>query len=1163
MSTRNLLNLPANFNSSAEYRWGQLYGSAYSLALIEACEQHTGPVLLIAESVQSAMRLEAELNFFRRSAYPVFAFPDWETLPYDRFSPHQDIVSQRMSVLYEMPDLKRGILIIPAITLMQRLPPQSYIHQNVLILKTHQRLDLQTFRERLTDSGYQHVSQVMEHGEFTIRGSIIDVYPMGGQSPFRIDLFDDEIESIRSFDPTNQRSVEQLESIRLLPAREFSLTVDSISEFRSRYRNRFEGNPQTNPVYKDISNGNVAAGSEYYLPLFFEGMQTLFDYLPKNTLIIREAAVENAVTLFWDEIGERYEQRRYDVERPILQPAELYLSPAEIRQQLEPLAKLTLQRHEWPVETDSHITTYNFGSKHPANLKLDTHAEQPSAKLQSFVQSATDKRLLFVCESAGRREVLLELLRDIHIFPHIFDNWPAFLLSDHSIGIAVGPLDQGLLFDSGAAEKLIIISESQIFGERAQQSRRRKTRPGRDAEAIISSLTDLNIGAPVVHEEHGAGRYRGLQTLKTGDITTEFLVLEYADGDKLFVPVASLDLISRFTGASPEHAPLHKLGGEQWQRIRRKAAKQIRDVAAELLDVYARRAARKGYAFKPENHELLAFASAFPFEETADQQTAIDAVLEDMRAEMPMDRVICGDVGFGKTEVAMRATFTALQDNKQVGILVPTTLLAQQHFQNFSDRFADWPFRVETLSRFVPAKKQQSIIQDLAAGKVDVIIGTHKLLQKDIRFKDLGLIIVDEEHRFGVRHKERLKAMRSEVDILTLTATPIPRTLNMAMSGLRDLSIIATPPARRNAIKTFVNEWNAQAIHEACQRELKRGGQVYFVHNEVKSIEKILAEVEKIVPEARIAVAHGQLPERELEQIMLDFYHQRYNLLVCTTIIESGIDIPTANTIIINRADRFGLAQLHQMRGRVGRSHHRAYAYLITPPLAAITADARKRLEAIESLEDLGAGFTLASHDLEIRGAGELLGEEQSGQIQEIGYTLYTEMLERAVNALKRGEEPLLDVPMHSGLEIDMGVAALLPPDYVHDVHTRLVLYKRIANTGTPETLRDLQVEMIDRFGLLPEPGKNLFTIAELKLKIAGIGINKIKANLESGYIEFTDEPDISTERLIMLIQTQPGIFSFDGKHKLSFKHTAKDLQQQIAFIEKLLLKELNKSLAA
>lgn len=1136
--------------------WGQLYGSAYSLALAEACRVHQGLVLLVAESMQHAGRLERELKFFLQgSDVPVLAFPDWETLPYDHFSPHQDCVSERLLTLYQLPKTKRGVLIVAAHTLPQRLPPASFIAEHVFELKTGQTLDIPAFREQLTTGGYQAVSQVMQHGEFTVRGSIIDVFPSGSKEPLRIDLFDDEIDSIRRFDPTNQRSSGKQDALRLLPAREYPLNNEGIKRFRSQYRERFSGNPQDNSIYVDVSNGIAPAGCEYYLPLFFEQTSTLFDYLPQSTLIIGEEGCTGQLDEFWQDANHRHEQLRHNVERPILTPEELYLNPEQLETALSTKASLRIQ-HNKVSEIGSEHQTENFATQAPPPLYLETRADEPSAKLRDYI-TAFNGRVLLVCESAGRREVLLDLLRNSKVHAQEQNSWQEFIEGSAELGIIVGPLEQGLLLD-----ELCVISEQQIFGTRAQQHRRRKSR-SRDAELIINSLTELNIGAPVVHEDHGVGRYLGLQTITVSDVDTEFMVIQYAEEDKLFVPVSSLDLINRYSGASPENAPLHRLGGEQWQRIRKKAAKQIHDVAAELLDLYARRAARSGYAFKQEVSEMAAFAAAFPFEETPDQQDAIDAVIEDMATGKSMDRVVCGDVGFGKTEVAMRATFAALQSNKQVAILVPTTLLAQQHYQNFSDRFADWPVRIECLSRFNSTKQQQQILAELTEGKVDVVIGTHKLIQKDVSFSDLGLVIIDEEHRFGVRHKEKLKALRAEVDVLTLTATPIPRTLNMSLAGLRDLSIIATPPQQRNAIKTFVNQWRDDLIQEAVHRELMRGGQVYFVHNEVKTIERIAEQLTKLLPEARIAIAHGQLPERELETIMLDFYHQRYNLLLCTTIIESGIDVPTANTIIINRADRFGLAQLHQMRGRVGRSHHRAYAFLLTPEPKAMTADAKKRLEAIESLEDLGVGFTLASHDLEIRGAGELLGDEQSGQIQEVGYAMYTEMLERAVKALKAGEQPLLDTPLRSGVEIDLGAPALLPADYIYDVDTRLVLYKRISTAKDAEALRDIQVELIDRFGLLPDAAKALFTLTDLKVRIAEIGVNKIKGDLESGFIQFGEQPNIATQQLLKLIQFQPQRYRFDGRHTLHYSRKAETLEDQVSFLKTLLLNTLSNKNAA
>ncbi len=1008
------------------------------------------------------------------------------------------------------------------------------------MLSTGERLDRKDFRQRLEAAGYTCVSQVMEHGEFAIRGSIIDLFPTGSEQPYRIDLFDDEVESIRTFDPDNQRSLAKVTAIELLPAREFPLTKDAITCFRQAFRGCFEGDPQRSLIYREISNGIAPGGIEYYLPLFFATTETLFDYLPDATLAISLEGVAVALANFQEQLLDRYEQRRHDSERPLLPPQRLFLGANAVQQALAGYPRIELRREA----IDEGI---NFSIALPPTLHFQARSEHPAAALQAFLKDFPG-RVLFTAESAGRREALLETLANCGLRPKPCKAWRNFLDSQQRLAITVAPLDQGLVLEEPA---LAIITETQLYGERARQTRRRG--PARDTEAIIRNLIDLTIGAPVVHEEHGVGRYAGLQRLQAAGIETEFVVLEYAEGGKLYVPVASLHLLSRYTGSSPETAPLHKLGSDQWARAKRKAAERVRDVAAELLDLYARRQARPGHAFNPSGSDYAAFAAAFPFEETPDQQTAIDAVLDNMRAGEPMDRVICGDVGFGKTEVAMRAAFLAVQDGRQVAVLVPTTLLAQQHYQNFIDRFADWPVQVEVLSRFRSKKEQDAILDGLAKGSVDIVIGTHKLIQDGVKFKRLGLVIIDEEHRFGVRQKERLKALRAEVDILTLTATPIPRTLNMAMAGLRELSIIATPPAGRLAVKTFVGEWNKALIKEACQRELKRGGQVYFLHNDVESIERQARELSTLIPEARIAVAHGQMRERDLERVMLDFYHQRCNLLVCSTIIESGIDVPTANTIIINRADKLGLAQLHQLRGRVGRSHHRAYAYLIVPHRKAMTPDAVKRLEAIEALEDLGAGFMLANHDLEIRGAGELLGDEQSGQIHEIGFTLYMELLERAVKALKSGQTPDLDHPLDHGPEIDLQVPALIPDDYLPDVHTRLIMYKRIASARSADELRELQVEMIDRFGLLPEPVKTLFRITALKLTATPIGIRKIEAGPRGGRIVFGTEPNINLPKLLELVQKQHVTYKLDGRDKLRINREMPNTEARLREVEGLL----------
>ncbi|MGH8398199.1 MAG: transcription-repair coupling factor [Gammaproteobacteria bacterium] len=1137
----------------SQVRWGQLYGSSAALVLADAAQQSSAPLLLITPSAREAEQLADELRFYiGDKRVPVTQFPDWETLPYDLFSPHQDIISERLAALAQLPDLKRGIMVIAAATLMQRLPPPAYILGGSFLLKAGDTLDPDAMRQRLTAAGYTSVNQVMEHGEFAVRGALLDIFPMGSPTPFRIDLFDNEIETIRSFDPETQLSQDKLEEIKLLPAREFPLDEGGIRSFRQRYRARFEGDPQRNPVYRDVSNGLAPGGVEYYAPLFFEQTAGFFDYLPSNAIIATLEDMTGALQQAWEQIAERYEQHRHDIERPLLSPEELWLTPEEVQNELAQHPRIQMQGFESPEPG-----AVNFNTAAPPPLRVESRAEEPVAKLLTFLREFPG-RVLFAAGSTGRREYLLELLARRDLKPTSVDSWPAFLADDARIALCVAPLERGLLLpETGMA----LIAEEQLFGQRVRQNRRRLR--SRDPETIIRDLAALNEGAPVVHEEHGVGRYLGLKLLELNGIETEFLMLEYAEGAKLYVPVSSLHLITRYSGSAPETAPLHRLGSDQWLKAKHRAAEQVRDVAAELLDIYAQRAAREGYAFKLGELDYQAFTDDFPFDETLDQATAINGVLEDMTAGKPMDRVVCGDVGFGKTEVALRASFVAVQGGKQVALLVPTTLLAQQHAQTFHDRFADWPVRIEVLSRFRTGKQQHTIMQDIAAGTVDIVIGTHALLRDELKFKDLGLVIVDEEHRFGVQHKEKLKKLRAEVDMLTLTATPIPRTLNMSLAGLRDLSIIATPPAERLAVKTFVSEWQNALVQEACLREIKRGGQVYFVHNSVDTIEKTAAEIEKLVPGAEVRIAHGQMHERDLEQVMLDFYHRRFNILVCTTIIESGIDVPTANTIVIHRADKFGLAQLHQLRGRVGRSHHRAYAYLIIPPRSLLTADAVKRLEAIESLEELGAGFTLATHDLEIRGAGELLGEEQSGQIHEVGFTLYTELLERAVRALKEGCKVDLDAPLEHGPEIDLHMSALLPAGYIGDVHLRLTLYKRVASTKNLDELHELQVEMIDRFGLLPVPAKTLFRIAELKLKAAPLGVRKIEAGPLGGRISFSDTTSVDPAVVIRMIQQQPQHYKLDGSNRLRFMLELDDPERRINSVDVLLDTLTRKTAAA
>jgi transcription-repair coupling factor (superfamily II helicase) len=1114
--------LPANHDQCS---WRGLHGDSLALAVSNAVRQSSNLVVVVSANMQIAEQLRDQFMFFASgSKASVSIFPDWETLPYDNFSPHQDIVSERLSTLYRLPQMKQGLLVVAAPTLMQRLPPADFVTRNSLVLNTGERLVLDDMRERLDAAGYRCVSQVMEHGEFAIRGALLDLFPMGSQLPCRIDLFDEEIESIKTFNPEDQRSLKQVDALRILPAREFPFDEASIKLFRQRFRAEFEGDPQASPVYRDVSNAIAPAGIEYYFPLFLDQTATLFDYLPNACTIIQLDGTEPAFDAFERQASERFEARRHDHERPLLDPARLFVNAGECIEQLAQHPGIQVSPFR---DTDAASDAGHFDTRLPANVRLRPRTDQPAQALQRYIEDFHG-RILITAESTGRRETLQDQLRGFGLRATTVTDWQAFIEADTALGIAVAPLEQGFVIDS---PPLAVIPETLLLGERAQQARRRK--PTRDPASIVRNLADLEINAPVVHEEHGVGRYLGLESIDAGGIETEYLALEYAGGDKLYVPVASLELVSRYTGASPENAPLHRLGSDQWERARRKASKRIRDVAAELLDIYARRAARKGHAHAAPQDDYNAFAATFPFEETPDQEESIRQVLNDMQSPMPMDRLVCGDVGFGKTEVAMRAAFLAVQSGRQVALLVPTTLLAQQHYQNFCDRFSSWPVRIELMSRFRSKSQQDTAIKGLADGTVDIAIGTHKLIQSDVIFKQLGLLIIDEEHRFGVRQKERIKGLRAEIDILTLTATPIPRTLNMSLAGMRDLSIISTPPANRLAVKTFVCEWNKGIIREACQREIKRGGQVYFLHNDVASIERIATELADIIPEAEIAIAHGQMRERDLEKVMLDFYHRRFNLLVCSTIVESGIDVPTANTIIMNRADKLGLAQLHQLRGRVGRSHHRAYAYLITPPRRAMSADAVKRLTAVESMEELGAGFTLATHDLEIRGAGELLGDDQSGQIHEIGFSMYNDLLERAVRALREGRTPALDEPLHQGPSIELLVPALLPDSYIPDVHTRLVLYKRISSAESSEALDELQVEMIDRFGLLPDPAKNLFRIAALKIIAAPMGIRKIEFGTASGYVNFSDTAEIATEQLIEMVQKHPQQISFEGNSRL------------------------------
>ncbi|GAD62418.1 transcription-repair coupling factor [Aquipseudomonas alcaligenes] len=1136
-----VLQLPKLPGAAGKQHWGNLPGAALSLAVAEAASAAKRFTLLLTADSQSAERLQEELAFFAPDL-PVLHFPDWETLPYDVFSPHQDIISQRIATLYRLPEIKHGVLVVPIATALHRLAPTRFLLGSGLLLDVGQKLDVEEMRARLEAAGYRCVDTVYEHGEFAVRGALIDLFPMGSETPYRIDLFDDEIETLRTFDPETQRSVDKVESIRLLPAREFPLEKKAVTDFRGRFRERFDVDYRRCPIYQDLASGITPAGIEYYLPLFFEETGTLFDYLPSDTQVFSLPGIEQAAEQFWLDARTRYEDRRVDPERPLLPPADIFLPVEDCFARLKHWPRVVVSQEDVEVG----VGRERFDARALPDLAIQAKASEPLAALRRFIEEYPG-RVLFCAESAGRREVLLELLARLKLKPLEVANWHEFTASRERLAICIAPLDEGLLLD-----QIALIAESPLFGQRVMQRRRReKSRDGGDN--VIKNLTELREGAPVVHIDHGVGRYLGLVTMEFDGQAAEFLALMYAEEAKLYVPVASLHLIARYTGSDDALAPLHRLGSETWQKAKRKAAEQVRDVAAELLDIYARRAAREGHAFKDPAVDYATFSAGFPFEETPDQQAAIDAVRADMLAGKPMDRLVCGDVGFGKTEVAMRAAFIAVHSGKQVAVLVPTTLLAQQHYNSFRDRFADWPVTVEVMSRFKSAKEVNEAVAKLAEGKIDIVIGTHKLLQDDVRFKDLGLCIIDEEHRFGVRQKEQLKALRSEVDILTLTATPIPRTLNMAVSGMRDLSIIATPPARRLSVRTFVLEQQDSVIKEALLRELLRGGQVYYLHNDVKTIEKCAADLQALVPEARVGIGHGQMHERELERVMSDFYHKRFNVLVASTIIETGIDVPSANTILIERADKFGLAQLHQLRGRVGRSHHQAYAYLLTPPRKGMTEDAQKRLEAIANAQDLGAGFVLATHDLEIRGAGELLGDGQSGQIQAVGFTLYMEMLERAVKAIRKGEQPNLEQPLGGGPEVNLRVPALIPDDYLPDVHTRLILYKRIASAADEDGLKELQVEMIDRFGLLPEPTKNLMRLTLLKLQAEKLGIKKVDAGPQGGRIEFAADTCVDPLVLIKLIQGQPNRYKFEGATLFKFQVPMERPEERFNTLEALL----------
>lgn len=1119
--------------------------AALAYALLQSAMRRNTLLLAAVPDSYAAQQLEQDLLAFKAD-FPILHFPDWETLSYDRFSPHSDLVSQRIDCLYRLPTCRQGILVVPISSLMQRIAPVDWIAGQVLDLRIGQKFDLAGERLRLQRFGYRHVPNVMDAGDFSIRGAILDVFPAGSTLPVRIEMLDDEIDSLRLFDPETQRSEASRDSFKLLPAREFPLDADHCKRARESLLERFDINPRACSLYADLKENVAPAGIEYYLPLFFESTGNLLDYMPERFDLVLSAKTLDAAEAFWLQTGQRYEQRRHDIERPILAPQELYLAPDALREKLNRL-------HRYEFIDDGHPgfgKAATLGIQAAFSPQWQTKQEPAGAALGDFLKAYAGQAII-AADSPGRREALKDLIRSAGLPCETAAEWPQAksLALPGQLMLTTADLSDGFTV---LDPPLAVLTERQLFPERASQGRRRRSQ-GKDPESILRDLSEISIGSPIVHEDHGVGRYQGLLHLETGGSVGEFLSIEYAKGDKLYVPVSQLHLVSRYSGTSAEHAPLHSLGGEAWDKAKRRAAEKVHDVAAELLEIQAKRMAQTGFGLDIERGVYERFAAGFPFEETPDQQQAIEAVLSDMAQNSPMDRVVCGDVGFGKTEVALRAAFTSAMAGKQVAVLVPTTLLAEQHFRNFSDRFADWPIRVEVLSRFKSPKEIKQALESLAAGKIDVIIGTHRLLQKDVAFDDLGLVIVDEEQRFGVRHKEALKALKANVHLLTLTATPIPRTLNMAMSGLRQLSIIGTPPAHRLAVKTFISPWDSATLLEAFQRELARGGQVYFLHNDIDTIEKMAHDIEAMVPDARVRIAHGQMPERLLEQVMLDFHKQRFNILVSTTIIESGIDIPSANTIIINRADRFGLAQLHQLRGRVGRSHHRAYAYLIVPDMKRISADARKRLDALASLEELGAGFTLSTHDLEIRGAGELLGEGQSGQITEIGFSLYAQYLERAVASIKDGHIPDVLAAKPASAQINLHSPALIPESIIDDVHTRLTLYKRIASAKDADTLRELQVEIIDRFGLLQAPTKHLFDCAELRLSSERLGISKIDLHDQGGIIGFVAKPAVDPFTVIQLIQGNPKTYAMQGSDRLKISNKTETGEQRAMFLRALL----------
>lgn len=1140
-------------------RWFNLSQGSLPLALARYLP-HKRLKVVLTQDAEQALRLQTAWRFFRPHDTAVF-LPDWETLPYERFSPHQDLVSERLSALWQIKSGAADVLFVPVATAMQKLPPVPFLTGRTFWLKTGQTLDIGRLKTDLVDAGYNHVSHVVAAGEFAVRGGIVDLFPMGSEMPYRIDLFDDEIDSIKTFDIETQRTISPVSEIRLLPAHEFPTDSEAQKIFRSRFREEVDGNPNDAAVYKAVSNGHFGAGVEYYLPLFFENeLETLFDYIGEDALFVSLGDVHAEANRFWSDVKSRYAMAQGDETYPPLLPQHLYLSAdifaGRLKNYGQVLPDVSGKEHALP------------------DLAVNRQSDEPLQALKDF-QTAFEGRILLCAESLGRRETMLGFLQQNGLKAKPVSDWQGFLSAHEPLMITVAPLAYGFKLGGlqspsqqqaapaserenwgeskavAAQSTIAVITESDLYQyvARSRVHNRRKKHAA-VSDGLLRDLAEINIGDPVVHEEHGIGRYMGLVTMDLGGETNEMMLLEYAGEAQLYVPVSQLHLISRYSGQAHENVALHKLGSGAWNKAKRKAAEKARDTAAELLNLYARRAAQSGHKFEINESDYQAFADGFGYEETEDQAAAIAAVIKDLTQAKPMDRLVCGDVGFGKTEVALRAAFVAVMGGKQVAVLAPTTLLVEQHAQNFADRFADFPVKVAGLSRFNNSKATKAALEGMADGTVDIVIGTHKLVQDDIRFKNLGLVIIDEEHRFGVRQKEQLKRLRVNVDILTMTATPIPRTLSMALEGLRDFSLITTAPSRRLAVKTFVKPFSEGSVREAVLRELKRGGQVFFLHNEVDTIENMRERLETLLPEARIGVAHGQLRERELEQVMRDFLQQRFNVLLCSTIIETGIDIPNANTIIINRADKFGLAQLHQLRGRVGRSHHQAYAYLLTPEY--ITKDAEKRLDAIAAADELGAGFTLAMQDLEIRGAGEILGEGQSGEMMQVGFTLYTEMLKQAVRDLKKGRQPDLDAPLGITTEIKLHSPALLPESYCPDIHERLVLYKRLAVCETVQQINAIHEELVDRFGLPEQPVKTLIESHHLRLAAKELGIDAIDAAGEAVTVTFGKHHCIDPTEIILLIQTDKK-YRPAGADKLRFAAEMENIEVRINTVKTVL----------